>query len=103
MMITLNGKSFRFKAVVWLYEGHAAWHFITVEKKISEKLKKLQEGKRRLGWGSVRVEATIGKSVWKTSVFPDKGGVYLLPVKASVRKAEGIYADEKVSVTLKLL
>ena len=43
------------------------------------------------GWGSVKVTVTIGSTTWSTSVFPEKtGGSFVLPVKAGVRKAEGI-------------
>ena len=79
----------------------AAWHFITVPKKESEEIK-LQNGPRR-GWGSVRVQTTIGKTSWKTSIFPDKkAGAYLLPVKADVRKREKLTAGQKVGVLLEL-
>jgi hypothetical protein len=43
----------------------------------------------------------VGKTEWDTSIFPDKkSGVYLLPTKASVRKAEGIVDDEPVMFTI---
>ncbi|MCB2066292.1 MAG: DUF1905 domain-containing protein [Erythrobacter sp.] len=59
-------------------------------------------GKRR-GFGSVKVEASIGESCWQTSLFPQKDGTWFLPVKAAVRRAEGLAEGEPVSVTLQLL
>jgi hypothetical protein len=57
----------------------------------------------RSGWGSIRVEATIGGSTWKTSIFPDsKSGTFLLPVKAQVRKQEGISAGDRVRLTIEI-
>jgi hypothetical protein len=56
------------------------------------------------GWGSLPVTVTIGTTTWDTSVFPDrKSGTYLLPVKAAVRKAEGMFEGDAVSyqVTIK--
>lgn len=90
-----------FTAKLWIYPGGtAAWHFVTVPKTISETIKK-KHGKNARGWGSLPVQVEIGKTTWQTSIFPDsKSGTYLLPVKALVRKSEGLDAGESVSVTL---
>ena len=57
----------------------------------------------RNGFGSARVEAKIGDTCWKTSVFPHKeSGGWLLPVKAAVRKAEGLAEGDAVTVTVSL-
>lgn len=59
------------------------------------------EGRR--GFGSAKVAATIGETVWTTSVFPDKGsGGWFLPVKAAVRKAEALAEGELVRVVIEL-
>lgn len=55
-------------------------------------------------FGSVRVEARIGLSTWRTSIFPDAAqGAYVLPLKRAVREAEGIGAEGVVSVWLDVL
>jgi hypothetical protein len=41
----------------------------------------------------------IGKTVWTTALFP-KDGRYIVPIKASVRKAENLDEGDKVSVIL---
>lgn len=57
----------------------------------------------RKGFGSARVEANIGDTRWKTSVFPHKeSGGWLLPVKAAVRKSEGLAEGDDVTVTVSL-
>lgn len=86
---------------VWLYPGEsAAWHFLTVPKLVAEAIKE-QFGKDVRGWGSLPVQATIGKTVFETSIFPDKrSGGYLLPLKAAVRVSEGIRAGMRVTVSL---
>ena len=56
----------------------------------------------REGFGSVRVEARIGATTWRTSVFPDKRG-YVLPVKKAVRRAESLEVGDPARVTLELL
>lgn len=61
--------------------------------------------KNSRGFGSLPVEVTIGKTVWKTSIFPEKtSGSYILPVKAMVRKAEKIEAGDEIefSVTINI-
>ena len=61
----------------------------------------LRRAHLRSGFGSVRVKARIGKTHWDTSVFPDKASKsYLLPVKASVRKAEKLAAGKTVMIEL---
>ena len=57
----------------------------------------------RRGFGGVRVEATIGTSTWRTSVFPQSDGAYVLPLKRAVRDREGIEPDAVVLVGLAVL
>jgi Domain of unknown function (DUF1905) len=104
---------YTFSAKIWLWKGDApaAWHFITVPKEVSAEIKKVttapgENGKKplRRGWGSVKVEVKIGKTSWETSIFPDShSGCYFLPVKVGVRKAEGLYMEQVVKVSLKLV
>ena len=86
--------------------GTGTWHFLTLDGEAGEALsgtalmRKL-EGMSR-GWGSLKVVATIGESRWSTSVFPAKDTGWILPVKASVRKAEGVSEGDRVEVVLEL-
>ncbi len=91
------------RAKVWLYSGDkAAWHFVTLPKTVAAKLKKMFKQPRR-GWGSIPVVVTIGKSQWKTSVFPDsKRDSYILPIKAKVRKVEGIEHGKTIAFMLEI-
>ena len=84
----------------------AAWHFITIDGAAGEALSgtaimRRLEGNAR-GFGSLKVVATIGGSTFKTSVFPSKSEGWLLPVKASVRKAEGLGEGDVVVVSLEV-
>ena len=93
---------YKIKSEVWLYPGMAGWHFLSVPKKDSEDIKK-RFGKKQRGWGSLPVVVTLGKTSWKTSIFPDKkSGFYLLPLKADVRKKEGIFSGDKVSFSIEI-
>lgn len=94
---------YEFEAEVWLWPGEkAAWHFISLPQDLTAGIRTLS-GPTRRGWGSVRVTATVGGSSWATSIFPSaQSGVFLLPVKAAVRKAEGIGAGDTVAVAVEL-
>ena len=93
---------FEFDAELWLYEGDAAWHFVTVPEDVSDQIEARTTEHRR-GFGSVRVHATIGGTSWSTSVFPDsKRGAYVLPVKVEVRRREALSAGSLVTVRLDL-
>lgn len=96
----MHAVEFTFKAKVWVYPGQAGWHFISVPKKESTRIKALFGGLQR-GFGSFPVTATIGKTSWHTSIFPDsKTGMYLLPVKALVRTAEKVTNGSLVTCTI---
>ena len=69
---------------MWLWsEGKGSWHFLTIppDEAVEIRLESAASGIRR-GFGSVRVEASINGVAWKTSIFPQKSGGYILPVKA---------------------
>lgn len=93
--------TFEFKSKIWLYDGPAAWHFITIPKGLSKDIKAMAGSHR--GFGSVRVEITIGQTTWQSSIFPEKTGNYVLPVKAGVRKTENLRAGQSVQVKLTIL
>ena len=84
----------------------AAWFFITIDGKAGEALsatalmRRLEKTLR--GFGSLKVTARIGDSEFKTSLFPSKDLGWLLPVKASVRKAEGVSEGDMVAVALEV-
>ena len=98
--------SFSFSAKCWRWQSTAtAWHFITLPTEKSEEIKFFSENHsaKRRGWGAVRVQATIGKTTWQTSIFPQfKTKIYILPIKADVRKKEKIFVDKLVEVQLKI-
>jgi hypothetical protein len=104
----MKGEIHKVKSKVWLYPGMSGWHFANVDKKQSATLKEkylsacnAQAGGRgSRGFGSIPVEVTLGKTKWETSIFPDKqSGTYVLPLKAKVRKDEGVFADDKINFT----
>lgn len=98
-------------AKLWIWstdKAPASWYFLTIDGEAAEAIhalalmRRLEAGRKR-GWGSIKVSATIGETSWQTSIFPEKGQKgWLLPVKADVRKAEGLVAGDEVRVTVNL-
>ncbi len=93
----------KFKSKIWLYSSEeSSWHFISLPKKLSKDIKGTFAEFTK-GFGSLKVNAKIGKTSWHSSIFPDKKrACYLLPVKVDVRKKEKLEAGDKVEVKLSL-
>ncbi|MCL2850083.1 MAG: DUF1905 domain-containing protein [Micrococcales bacterium] len=56
----------------------------------------------RVGFQGVKVEATIGTTTWKTTVFPDKTG-FLLLVARKRATDENLTVGDRVDVALTVL
>lgn len=94
---------YSFTATLWEYKGKGAWHFATLPPDLGFEIK-CATMDNRVGWGSVRVAATIGKTAFDTSIFPDKAsGSYVLPLKAAVRKAENLKSGDQVEISISLI
>jgi hypothetical protein len=93
----------RFSAEVWAHEGESAWFFVTLPLAVADEIED-QPVSARPGFGSRRVEVTVGGSTWQTSIFPDgKRGSFLLPMKKEIRRREAIDDGDTVTVELELL
>jgi hypothetical protein len=91
------------RSKLWLYPGLGGWHFVTLPRNRAKEIKMHVGGIRR-GWGSLPVTVTIGRTTWKTSIFPDsKSGSYVLPVKADVREKENLEAGDTVALKLEVM
>ena len=87
---------------LWLWSGgQGSWHFLTIPEEQAGELRAEAFAVAR-GFGSVKVEAAINGVAWRTSVFPQKSGGYILPVKADVRRRAGIAAGDEVTVTVEV-
>ena len=93
---------YKITSKVSVYSGISAWRFAHVDRVQSEKIRRKHALKKR-GFGSIPVSVKLGKTVWKTSIFPEKlSGTYLLPLKVAVRLAEDIGDDDTVTFTLEI-
>lgn len=99
---TPHRAEYRIRATVWLYPGAGGWHFANVSQRLSAEIKK-QFGMDARGWGSLPVTVRIGRTEWKTSLFPDrKSKSYLFAIKAEVRKRERIAVGDRVSALVRI-
>lgn len=87
---------------MWDARKADVWTFVSLPTEAADAIADVADRGAR-GFGSMRVEVTIGRTTWRTSVFPDKSrGTYVLPVKKAVRSAEHLDVGDTalVSVTL---
>ena len=89
-----------FSGKIWFWRGPAPFFFVTIPAKDSREIKAISRIVT-YGWGVIPVYVRIGKTEWKTSLFP-KDGRYIVPIKASVRKAENIDEGDTVAIQLEI-
>lgn len=96
------------RGTIWLWNFEkGSWHFFTLDKETSDAIyfaTSLNRLGHKRGFGAVKVRVIIGATIFTTSIFPgsaDKS--YILPLKASVRKAENLCAGNEIEVELELI
>lgn len=95
--------TYRVRATVWLYQGPGGWHFVNLSPRQSSAIRALF-GTEARPFGSIPAAVTIGKTQWKTSLFPDKKSrTYLFAIKADVRRTEHIQAGDTIVAQVKIL
>ena len=92
--------SFEFSGQIWYWRGPAPFHFVTVPDRQSEEIKDIS-GFVTYGWGMIPVEVRIGRTDWETALWP-KDGLYIVPIKDSVRKAEKLELGDTVAIRLEV-
>jgi hypothetical protein len=100
--------SFTAPLLAWRTDSHGDIGYVVIEGETAERigdaerLRRLETGQRR-GFGSVKVQALIGDSRWTTSVFPQKGGTWFLPVRKAICRAEDLEPGDRLDIHLDLL
>jgi len=95
---------FHFRAELWEHPSASpgSWHFVTLPGGVAEDI--IGQAGQRNSFGSIPVEATIGATTWRTSLFPDKARMsLLLPVKKHVRAIEGLSDGTACQVALSIV
>jgi hypothetical protein len=85
---------------IFYWRGPSPFHFIAVPDEQSAAIKAVSTVVT-YGWGVIPVQARIGQTDFKTSLFP-KGDAYLIPIKDAVRRAEALELGDEVTVLLHL-
>jgi len=89
-----------FDGDIWYWRGPSPFYFITVPPDQADALKTIA-AVVTYGWGMIPVQAGIGRSTWKTSLFP-KDGSYIVPIKAAIRQREKLKDGDRVTVRLEV-
>ena len=89
-----------FTGEIWYWRGPAPWFFVTVPEEQSQDIKAISN-LVTYGWGAIPVHVRIGRTEYTTSLFP-KDGRYIVPIKVSVRRAEGLEQGDTVTVRLEI-
>ena len=89
-----------FSGNIIYWRGPAPWYFVPIPQNQSEEIRDISD-LVTYGWGVIPVGVQIGDTEWTTSLFP-KDGVYLVPIKASIRKAEKLEQGDMVTIQLQI-
>ena len=85
---------------IW-WRGPAPWVFVPVPPDLSAEIKAIS-ARVTYGWGVIPVKVRVGDTEYSTSLFP-KDGVYLVPVKTVVQKAENVKVGDAVTVRVEIV
>lgn len=89
---------FEFIGEIWYWRGPAPHHFVTVPPDLCDALR-LIASQVTYGWGMIPATVRIGETKWQTSLFPKDGG-YIVPIRASVQKAESLTVGDVATIQL---
>lgn len=94
---------YSFEAKVFRWEANPAFFMLSLPLDVSREIHEVSEGLTN-GFGSLKVEASIGAVTWRTSIFPEsKTGCWDLPLKAEVRKKNALVEGSVTSVDVTVL
>lgn len=89
-----------FSGPIFEWRGPAPHHFVQVPDAQAAAIE-AASALVTYGWGMVPVEVTLGSLTWQTSLWP-KDGLYIVPMKAAIRRELGLSLGDVVSLTLRL-
>lgn len=89
-----------FSGTIIQWRGPAPFYFVAIPPEESDDIKAIASSVT-YGWGVIPVKVTIGNTTWTTSLFP-KDGIYLVPIKNVIRKAEKLDEGDVVDIHLEI-
>ncbi|KQY06818.1 hypothetical protein ASD37_11745 [Mycobacterium sp. Root135] len=88
----------QFDAEVFQWRGPAPYFFVATPPHVNDFLH-AHHGELTYGWGVIPARARIGATEVTTSLIP-RDGVYLVPIKVALRRAEGVDDGDHIRVGL---
>ena len=92
--------TFEFTGKIFHWRGPAPYLFVAVPERESADIKAISQ-MVTYGWGVIPVHVKVGRTEWKTSLFP-KDGRYLVPIRKSAQMAEKLDEGDTISIRLEI-
>lgn len=89
---------FEFSDTIWFWKGPAPHYFVTVPEHEAAQIKAIEK-LVTYGWGMIPATVRVGETEFETALWP-KDGAYIVPLRAAVRRAEGLGEGDRVRITL---
>ncbi len=87
-----------FSGRTWRHPAQGGWCFVAMPVEVSAEIR-AHTGWAEEGWGRLKATVRVGQSTWGTSVwFDTQRKTYLVPIKAEIRRKEGIAWDAPVEI-----
>jgi len=95
----MAGIRYEFESTLFPWEARRElWVFARLPLDISEEIH--DSPYPPAGFNSVKVEVTLGSSRWRTSIFPENDGSYVLAIKKAIRTREGVGVGDTVRMAV---
>ncbi|MCI0549425.1 MAG: DUF1905 domain-containing protein [Anaerolineae bacterium] len=91
-----NSKHFPVSGEVKIFQVDNPWIYVDVPKKYTDDTKHLADR------GLVAITATLGTSIWNTSLMPMGDGTQFIPLPAKVRKLENVEIGDRIKLSFVL-
>ena len=85
-----------FQGKVEIFPQKGGWVFIRVPLEITQNFKYMANR------GLIPITATVGKSIWKTSLMPMGDGTHFIALNAKVRKKEDIEVGDTITISFEV-
>jgi hypothetical protein len=85
-----------FTAKVDFFERDKGWHYVSVPSELSKPHEHLADR------GLIAVTATVGKSIWPTSLLPMGDGTHFIALPAKVRTKEKLMRGQTIEISFEL-
>jgi hypothetical protein len=87
----------KFNSIVEIFDkDNMPWWFVRVPKELSEPYEVLADR------GLIAITATVGKTLWPTSLLPYGDKTHFIALPAKVRKANDIKLGDEISIEFEI-